>query len=83
MLLCDLKEGLVEHIAEDRKQESPDCYYAGLTPKQLDTSKTVEERLFTLTYREINAWYDRASLVNSHSNSFKKTLDADQFVMLQ
>ncbi|QPD05948.1 MAG: transposase [Candidatus Nitrospira kreftii] len=35
-LVCDLDEGTVEHIAEDRKQESLDSYYAGLTPEQLD-----------------------------------------------
>jgi transposase len=35
-LVCDLDEGTVEHIAEDRKQESLDSYYAGLTQEQLD-----------------------------------------------
>jgi transposase len=30
-LVCDLDEGIVEHIAEDRTQESLDGYYAGLT----------------------------------------------------
>jgi transposase len=30
-LVCDLDEGTVEHIAEDRKQESLDGYYAGAT----------------------------------------------------
>lgn len=34
-LVCDLDEGTVEHIAEDRKQESLDSYYAGLSKKQL------------------------------------------------
>jgi transposase len=34
-LVCDLDEGTVEHIAEDRKQESLDGYYAGLSKKQL------------------------------------------------
>ncbi len=35
-LVCDLDEGTVEHIAEDRKQKSLDGYYAGLTKEQLD-----------------------------------------------
>jgi len=34
-LVCDLEEGTVEHIAEDRKQESLDGYYQGLSKKQL------------------------------------------------
>jgi transposase len=34
-LVCDLDEGTVEHIAEDRKQESLDGYYAGLSKQQL------------------------------------------------
>jgi len=34
-LVCDLDEGTVEHIAEDRKQESLDGYYTGLSKKQL------------------------------------------------
>lgn len=34
-LVCDLNAGTVEHIAEDRKQESLDGYYAGLSKKQL------------------------------------------------
>ena len=34
-LVCDLDEGTVEHIAEDRRRESLDGYYAGLTQEQL------------------------------------------------
>jgi transposase len=33
-LVCDLDEGTVEHIAEDRTQESLDGYYARLTQEQ-------------------------------------------------
>lgn len=40
-LVCDLDEGTVEHIAEDRKQESLDGYYAGLTQEQLDGIEAV------------------------------------------
>ena len=40
-LVCDLDEGTVEHIAEDRKQESLDRYYAGLTPEQRDGIEAV------------------------------------------
>jgi transposase len=40
-LVCDLDEGTVEHIAEDRKQESLDNYYAGLTPEQRDGIEAV------------------------------------------
>ena len=40
-LVCDLDEGTVEHIAEDRKQESLDGYYAGLTKEQLDGIEAV------------------------------------------
>ncbi|HNP84320.1 MAG TPA: ISL3 family transposase [Nitrospira sp.] len=40
-LVCDLDEGTVEHIAEDRKQESLDGYYAGLTTEQLDGIEAV------------------------------------------
>jgi transposase len=34
-LVCDLDEGTVEHVAEDRKMESLDRYYEGLSKKQL------------------------------------------------
>lgn len=40
-LVCDLEEGTVEHIAEDRTQESLDGYYAGLTQEQLDGIEAV------------------------------------------
>ena len=40
-LVCDLEEGTVEHIAEDRTQESLDGYYAGLSPEQLDGIEAV------------------------------------------
>ena len=40
-LVCDLEEGTVEHIAKERKQESLDGYYAGLTQEQLDGIEAV------------------------------------------
>jgi transposase len=40
-LVCDLDEGTVEHIAEDRTQASLDGYYAGLTQEQLDGIEAV------------------------------------------
>ncbi len=40
-LVCDLDEGTVEHIAEDRTQASLAGYYAGLTPDQLDGIEAV------------------------------------------
>lgn len=40
-LVCDLDEGPVEHIAEDRKQESLDRYDAGLTQAQRDGIEAV------------------------------------------
>ena len=40
-LVCDLDEGTVEHIAEDRKQESLSSDYAGRTPEQLDGIEAV------------------------------------------
>jgi transposase len=40
-LVCDLDEGTVEHIAEDRTQASLDGYYAGLTLEQLDGIEAV------------------------------------------
>lgn len=33
-LVCDLDEGTVAHVSEDRKQESLEAYYDGLTPKR-------------------------------------------------
>ena len=38
---CDLDEGTVEYIAEDRTQESLAGYYAGLTQEQLDGLEAV------------------------------------------
>ena len=40
-LVCDLDEGTVEPIAEDRKQESLTGYFAGLTKEQLDGIEAV------------------------------------------
>ncbi|MEK7760827.1 MAG: ISL3 family transposase, partial [Nitrospirota bacterium] len=40
-LVCDLEEGTVEHIAEDRKQESLEGYDAGLSQEQLDGIEAV------------------------------------------
>lgn len=40
-LVCDLNEGTVEHVSEDRRLESLDGYYAGLTKKQLDGIEAV------------------------------------------
>ena len=40
-VVCDLDEGTVEHIAEDRKQESLEGYDAGLTQDQLDGIEAV------------------------------------------
>ncbi len=40
-LVCDLEEGTVEYIAEDRKTQSPTGYYAGLSKKQLDGIEAV------------------------------------------
>jgi transposase len=34
-LVCDLEDGTVEHIAEERKKESLDGYYQGLSEEQL------------------------------------------------
>jgi transposase len=34
-LVCDLEEGTVEHIAEERKKESLDGYYQGISEEQL------------------------------------------------
>ena len=34
-LVCDLEEGTVEHVAEERKQESLEGYYQGLSEEQL------------------------------------------------
>ena len=40
-LVCDLEEGTVEHIAEERKKESLDGYYQGLSEEQLVGIKAV------------------------------------------
>ena len=34
-VVCDLEEGTVEHVGEERKQETLDSYYTGLSTKQL------------------------------------------------
>jgi transposase len=45
-LVCDLEEGTVGHIAEDRKQESLDGYYWSLSPKQLEGIEAVAVELW-------------------------------------
>lgn len=40
-LVCDLEEGTVEYVAEDRKQQSLAAYYDGLTPQQREGIEAV------------------------------------------
>ena len=40
-LVCDLDEGTVEHVGEDRKLESLNRYYDGLSKKQRDSIEAV------------------------------------------
>jgi len=40
-LVCDLDEGKVEHVTEDRKKESLEEYYQGLTKEQLEGIEAV------------------------------------------
>jgi transposase len=47
-LVCDLEEGTVEHIAEERKQESLEGYYQGLSKEQLVGIEAVAMDMWTL-----------------------------------
>jgi len=40
-LVCDLQAGTVEYVGEDRKQESLEAYYEGLSPKQREGIEAV------------------------------------------
>lgn len=40
-LVCDLDEGVVEHVSEDRKQQSLETYYDGLSLKQREGIEAV------------------------------------------
>ena len=40
-LVCDLEQGTVEYVGEDRKQESLEAYYEGLSPKQREGIEAV------------------------------------------
>jgi transposase len=40
-LICDLEEGTVEHVGEDRKQESLEEYYKGLTKEEVEGIEAV------------------------------------------
>lgn len=40
-LICDIENGTIEHVADDRKQESLEGYYASLTPVQRDGIEAV------------------------------------------
>jgi len=46
-LVCDLDEGTVEHIAEDRRQASLDGYYQGLSEEQLAGIEAVAMDMWT------------------------------------
>jgi len=46
-LVCDLEEGTVEHVAEDRTQESLDEYYRELTTEQLEGIEAVAMDMWT------------------------------------
>lgn len=50
-LVCDLDEGTVDHISEDRTQESLDGYYAGLTTAQLGGIEAVAMDMWHPTSR--------------------------------
>jgi len=40
-LVCDLDEGTVEYVSEDRKQQSLEAYYDGLTPTHREEIEAV------------------------------------------
>jgi transposase len=60
-LVCDLDEGTVEHIAEDRKQESLEGYYAGLTQEQLDGIEAVAMDMWEPYIQATRAWVPEAA----------------------
>jgi transposase len=50
-LVCDVDEGTVEHIADDRKQESLDGYFKQLTTRQLNTIQAIAMDMWEPYYR--------------------------------
>lgn len=60
-LVCDLTEGTVEHIAEDRKQESLEGYYQTLTPLQLAGIEAVAMDMWAPYIQATRAWVPEAA----------------------
>ncbi len=60
-LVCDLEEGTVEHIADDRKQESLAGYYRSLSPHQLAGIEAVAMDMWVPYLQATRAWVPEAA----------------------
>ncbi|MCZ6799521.1 MAG: ISL3 family transposase [Nitrospirae bacterium] len=60
-LVCDLEAGTVEHIAEDRKQESLASYYRSLSPSQLAGIEAVAMDMWVPYLQATRAWVPEAA----------------------
>ena len=60
-LVCDLEEGTVEHIADERKQESLAGYYRSLSPQQLAGIEAVAMDMWEPYLLATRAWVPEAA----------------------
>ncbi len=62
-VVCDLQQGTVEFVAEDRRWQSLDAYYAGLTDEQLGSIKAIAMDMWDpyikATRERVPAWEDK------------------------
>jgi transposase len=59
-LVCNLDGGTVEYITEDRKQESLESYYKGLTPKQKEGIEAVAMDMWEPYVQATKAYVEKA-----------------------
>jgi transposase len=72
-LVCNLDGGTVEYITEDRKQESLESYYKGLTPKQKEGIEAVA----------MDMWEPYVQATKAHVEKADEKIVFDRFHIMQ
>jgi len=77
-LICDLKRGTVEHIVEDRKQESLESYYQQFTLEERGSVKAVAIDIWDPYIAATRAWIPQADekIVFDHFHVTRQVTEA-------
>ena len=68
-LVCDLEHGTIEHVADDRKQESLESYFRQFTPEELEGVKAVA----------MDMWDPYINATRAHVPQAEKKIVFDRF----